>query len=101
MCERYFEEAYQGKASDELSIIAEAAIQGRVASLLISGDARKFGLLNREKGLVALSDRSEGALGDDVLDDIAQEVIQRKGQAFVLPQTAMPTTSPIAAILRW
>jgi hypothetical protein len=101
LCERYFEKRRKDKARDDLREIAEASVQGRLSTLLISKGAHEFGVLDRNSGSVELLDPSSGALGDDVLDDIAQEVILRKGQAFVLPQEAMPTSSPIAALLRW
>lgn len=101
LCERYFEEKTKDKASDNLHEIAKGAVEGRVSSLLVSKGAQKFGLLNRDNGRIELRDPASGSIGDDVLDDIAQEVIVRKGQAYVLPPEAMPTASPIAAVFRW
>lgn len=101
LCERFFEERTKDKASDDLHEIAKSSVEGRVSSLLVSKGAWKFGLLNRDSGKIELRDPASGGIGDDVLDDIAQEVIIRKGQAHVLPQEAMPTDSPIAAVFRW
>jgi hypothetical protein len=101
LCAKYFEKKMKDQASDDLQEIAQASITGRVSALLVSRGATKFGSLNRENGQVELRDPQSRDLGDDLLDDIAQEVILRKGQAYVLPQEAMPTASPIAALYRW
>jgi len=101
LCEAFFEEKTKDKASDDLHEIAKGSVAGRVATLLISTGEKKFGTIDRDNGKVELRDPVSGAFGDDVLDDIAQEVITRKGQAYALPQGAMPTASPIAAVFRW
>jgi hypothetical protein len=101
LSERYFEEKQKNNASEDLHEIAKASLQGRVSSLMVSKGTQEFGLLNRDSGEVKLRGSCSQEIGDDVLDDIAQEVILRKGQAFVLPQEAMPTPAPIAAVYRW
>jgi hypothetical protein len=89
------------RASDVLADIAKAAVNGRVGELLISKHDRLYGRLDRSNGnVISLSPDRDG-IGDDVLCDLAQEVMLREGTAFLLPKYEMPTSSPISAIYRW
>lgn len=91
----------RGKASHHLPEIAESIFQGRVAHILVSKDQSLFGRLDRSSGKVIRLKQKIDPVGDDVLCDLAQEVILRGGNAHVLPQTMMPTPSPVAALFRW
>lgn len=91
----------KGKASHHLLEIAESIFLGRVAHILVSKDQMLYGRLDRGSGKVIRLKQKTDPIGDDVLCDLAQEVILRGGNAHVLPQTMMPTPSPVAALYRW
>jgi hypothetical protein len=91
----------RGKASHHLPEIAESIFLGRVAHILVSRDQSLYGRLDRDNGRIIRLKQNQDPVGDDVLCDLAQEVILRGGNAHVLPQTMMPTPSPVAALFRW
>jgi hypothetical protein len=91
----------RGKASHHLPEIAESIFMGRVAHILVSKDQALYGRLDRGTGKVISLKPKTDPIGDDVLCDLAQEVILRGGNAHVLPQSMMPTPSPVAALYRW
>ncbi|MEZ4750358.1 MAG: hypothetical protein R3B54_06950 [Bdellovibrionota bacterium] len=101
LIEQYYEAKHRDQAFDKPDTIAKACIEGRVSTLLISKEAKLFGLLDRERGKILAKDVERDSFGDDVLDDIAQEVILRKGAVHVLNADAMPDSSAIAAVFRW
>jgi hypothetical protein len=72
----------RGLASDDLAAIAGAAAAGRVGGLLI--DAERH-----------LPD------GDDVLDDLAEQVLRQKGAVVALATADMPTRTGAAAIFQY
>jgi hypothetical protein len=89
-----------GQASDALEEIAVEALRGRVSELLISKQDQIYGRLDRSTGKV-ISLQPDQGVGDDVLCDVAQEVMLRGGSALLLSKHEMPTKSSIAAIYRW
>lgn len=86
--------------SDEVSEVAEAAVGGRVATLVVDADRRIPGRLDRESGAIAIGDLNEGDI-DDLLDDIAEVVLGAGGEVVVVPAERMPTETGLAAIYRY
>jgi hypothetical protein len=99
--ERYGNSISAGKAVDSISKIARFALEGRVRELLVDRDAHKWGSIDRSTGAVELLEKKADAHGDDVIDDVAEDVILRGGAVYAFERAKMPTTSPVAAILRW
>jgi len=87
------------KGSDELMEVAEAISQGRVGTLLVQENAQVPGILQRGSGMVLPPDPTHPS--DDVLDDLAEEVLKMDGRVVVLPPEAMPTETGVAAIYRY
>lgn len=86
--------------TDMLSDVAVAAVNGRVDTLLVEADRFIPGAIDRQTGEIQLSEGSDSAV-DDVLDDLAEEVLRNKGDVVVVPAARMPTTSGAAATFRY
>jgi len=90
-----------GRVTDNLHAIAQAAVQGRVRQLLIAEETQLWGRLDRANGDIRLHTSQQDTRDDDILDDIAEEVLSRGGEILLLPAARLPGASPIAALLRW
>lgn len=91
----------KGFATDDLAAVAKAAVEGRIQILFIAKGVTLWGVLNRNSGEFELHERQEDGFDDDILDDIGEEVMRRRGQTFAVDLRRMPTKSPVAAVLRW
>lgn len=89
------------RSSDDLDVIAASATQGRVRRLLIARGRSVRGRFDRATGEVQGRAARQTAFGDDVLDDLACEVLLRGGAVLVVEKDRMPTRSPVAAVMRW
>lgn len=87
-------------ASDDLGKVAEAAVMGRVATLLIEADREVPGRVDAATGRVELHDMSHPEV-DDTLDDLAEMVLHTGGRVVVVPAARMPTDTGVAAIYRF
>lgn len=85
---------------DDLELIVEAIVAGRVATLLIEADREIAGHIHDGSGNIRLGD-SDHPQGDDLLDDLGERVLKMGGQVFVVPAERMPTTTGAAAICRY
>lgn len=99
--ERYGNLISSDKAMDDVSSIARFAIQGRVRDLLLERGAHVWGVMERATGALEVHAQQASAKDEDILDDIAEQVILRGGEVHTFPREKMPTRSPIAATLRW
>lgn len=99
--ERYQFGVSSGRSSDEVSLIARAALAGRVRELLIERGANVWGRVDPDTGALELTGARHAKSDDDVLDDLAEAVILRGGEAFSLERARMPSSAPVAATLRW
>jgi hypothetical protein len=90
----------RGLGSDELSEVAKAAVEGRVATLLVDADRHVPGSLDRDSGAVAIADRADTEV-DDLLDDLAEVVLRAGGEVIVVPAERMPTATGLAATYRY
>lgn len=84
----------------DVAKVARGAIAGRVATLLVDADRHVPGHLDLESGAIA-SDVLQHPDVDDLLDDIAQQVLAGGGQVVVVPSARMPTHTGLAAIYRF
>jgi hypothetical protein len=90
----------KGLGSDELALVAEAAVAGRVAKLLIEADRHVPGRLDYASGRIELGDLAHPEV-DDLLDDLGELVLKKGGQLVIVPAERMPTQTGIAAIYRY
>lgn len=84
----------------DLADAARAAVNGRVATLLIEAEREVPGRMDRETGRIEyLEAGTPGA--DDLLDDIGEAVLARGGDVVIVPAERMPTDSGLAATFRY
>jgi hypothetical protein len=90
----------KGYGSDELVAVAEAAVIGRVATLLIDADRHIGGRIDEASGRIEHGDLAHPEIGD-LLDDLGELVVRKGGQIVIVPAERMPTRAGIAAIYRF
>ena len=90
----------KGLGSDDPPLVAEAAVAGRVATLLIEADRHISGRIDSESGRIESADLAHPEV-DDVLDDLGELVIKKGGAIVIVPAERMPTQTGIAAIYRF
>jgi hypothetical protein len=92
--------AANGQGADKLGEIAKAAIDGRIATLLIEADRLIPGTIDVAHGKLTLGDLTDPVV-DDVLDDLGEHVLKAGGEVVIVPAERMPTQSGAAAIYRF
>jgi hypothetical protein len=100
LVESYQEARSQQLGSDDLVQVAQAAIAGRVATLLVEADRKVPGRIDAATGQIKLGDLSNPEI-DDILDDLAEMVLRLKGEVIVVPADRMPATTGVAATYRF
>ena len=85
---------------DDLELIGEAVVAGRVATLLIEADREIVGHIHDGSGKIQLG-TTDHPQGDDLLDDLGERVLKMGGQVFVVPAARMPTDTGAAATCRF
>jgi hypothetical protein len=87
-------------ASDDLVRVAEAAVMGRVGTLLIEAEREVPGRIDAATGRVEFAELADPEV-DDTLDDLAELVLNAGGRVVVVPAARMPSTTGVAAIYRF
>jgi hypothetical protein len=90
----------KGLGADEPPLVAEAALAGRVGTLLIEADRHIAGRIDYGSGRIEPGDLSHPEV-DDVLDDLGELVLKKGGQIVIVPTERMPTRTGVAAIYRY
>lgn len=90
----------KGLAADEPAAVAEAAVAGRVATLLIEAERHIPGRIDYTSGRIESGDLAHPEI-DDLLDDIGELVLKKGGQIVIVPAERMPTRTGMAAIYRF
>jgi hypothetical protein len=98
--DRYRSLEGKGLALDRLEAVALATVEGRVRCLLAAEDAKLSGRFDRATGSVARREPTDPDDGD-LIDDISEEAWKRGAEILVLRRDMLPTSSPIAAVLRF
>jgi hypothetical protein len=91
------------KAEADVSASARLAVAGRLRLLMTERNRRLWGHFDRNTGeieLVGEGDRDPGNKAIDLIDELAEVVILRGGNALSLTADQMPTQSGVAAVLR-
>jgi hypothetical protein len=84
--------------SADLAQVVAAAVENRVAILLLESDRIIPGKINYDSGEIIAEDVT--ALDTDILDDLAKLVLKYRGEVVVLPPEKMPGNTGLAAIYR-
>jgi hypothetical protein len=89
-----------GLGVDDLAQVAEAAVAGRVAVLLIEDERQIPGRIDTATGQVRLGDLGDPEV-NDALDDLGQLVFDKGGRVILVPSGQMPTKTGTAAVFRF
>jgi hypothetical protein len=88
------------KTTDRLEEIVPAACHGRVRTLFIQTQVRRWGKFDDLKSSVEIHD-SPARDDVDLIDLATVCVLQNKGMIYALPREEMPTESEVAALFRY
>ena len=94
-----------GRGSGEMDLqnIAKRAIQSQVRAIMIESGRHVWGNLDRETGDISIEGEGPedpSATVDDLLDELAEFVVLRGGQALHVSPDQIPSDTGAAAILR-
>ena len=90
----------KGQATDQLPDAARAAVDGRIACLLLEADREQAGRLVPETGSIVPGDLANPQL-DDLFDDVGEQVLRNGGEVVIVPAESMPTSTGLAATYRF
>lgn len=90
--------ANQGSA--DLPEVAVAAVEGRVRVLLLEAGRQIPGRIDLKTGATHPDDLKDPEV-DDMLDDLAEQVLRTGGEVIMVPTERMPTTTGLAGIYRF
>lgn len=90
----------KGLASDQLEEIGQAAVQGRVATLLVEAERQIPGCVDKTEGKATPAENGD-ATTPDLLDELTIWTLEQGGEVIVVPVERMPTQSGAAAIYRF
>ena len=100
LVESYGAAASNGRGADDLRSVAAAAVAGRVATLLIEAERLLPGRIDATSGEITTADLANPQV-DDMLDDLGEIVLNKRGEVIVVPAERMPTNTGAAAIYRF
>lgn len=86
--------------ADEPDEVALAALGGRVQLLLVEAERVLPGRIDRGTGRIVAGDLADPHV-DDVLDDLAELVLDMGGDVVVVPAARMPVPTGVAATYRF
>lgn len=98
--ERFHTAHTQHVASADLADVAQAAIAGRVDTLLLDAGHAAPGRIDLESGAIQPGPLEHPEIGD-MLDDLAEIVLRRGGQVITAPSDEMPSKTGLAALYRY
>jgi len=99
MLDAFLEARAHGLGSEQLGEVAEAAANGRVASLMIESGRHIAGRLDEITGQISTADIIDPEV-DDLLDDLGELVEAMGGEVKVIPAERMPGKTGLAATFR-
>jgi hypothetical protein len=100
LCEDFRTAYSRRKGTADLSDAARAAVEGRLATLLVEADRLIPGKMDPATGAIHPGAPGEPGV-DDLLDDLAEAVLRRGGDVVIVPGGRMPTTTGLAATFRY
>ena len=90
----------QGRGDADLAQVARNAVAGRVGTLLVEAGRHIPGHINPATGEIEFVQAMDPEI-DDLLDDLAEVVLQHGGEVVVVPAERMPAQTGVAAIYRY
>jgi hypothetical protein len=100
LIDTFMEARSKGLGSDNLADAAEAAVAGRVATLLVEADREIPGRIDPTTGQIEFDKLAHPEV-DDLLDDLSEWVLRKSGEVVIVPAEQMPTRTGIAATYRF
>jgi Bacterial archaeo-eukaryotic release factor family 8 len=97
--DRFEQRFSQGRASADLAMIARAATQGAVDTLIVDIDAKVPGYVDEESGAVTHAEDDASSYG--VVDEIARRVLLAGGHVLAVRADDVPEGGLVAAIFRY
>lgn len=91
---------YNRSALSNIFDIGKASADGTISKLIISGDKNIFGKVCHQTGRISINPPNFDHEDDCILDDIAQMVIEQKGEVLITNRNQLPMYSPALAIMR-
>lgn len=88
------------RGDDRLAQVAQAALEGRVRTLLVEAQRQIPGHLDAASGAPRAGEMAHPEV-DDMLDDLAEQVLRTHGDVVVVPAERMPSSTGMAAIYRY
>lgn len=96
----YREAVAHDKGTDRLEDVLRAGSQGRIASLMVDGDAEQWGKF--EEGAAGVELHQERKPDDQELVNLAAAMaLKQSADVFAWPSDDLPTCEPVAAVLRY
>lgn len=99
-----WENAYSnGKGEADLASVARLAVAGRIRLLLTEHGRNVWGRFDRHTGEmehIREGGEDPGPEAVDLLDEVAEVVMEKGGRSLILSEERMPTETGVAAILR-
>jgi hypothetical protein len=90
----------EGRVSFNLFQVARSVVANRVSTLLVASDHEIWGELDEQTGGLSIHPDQINHRDDDLLDDLAEKVIESGGQVLVLPKEEIPSQTGVLAILK-
>ena len=90
----------RNKGSDSLEAVARAAVEGRVAVLIVEDDCQLPWKIDSANGELHPGDLEHFEI-DDALDDLAEIVLRMKREVVVVPKNRIPSETGLVAIYRY
>ena len=100
LIERYKQAHSKGMASDNIHVIGKKLLEGNIETAIISSDKMIPGKVNMIDGSI-IEGQLENPTQDDVLDDLAEGIMNQGGQVLVLADDDIPTDTGILVIYRY
>lgn len=85
---------------DDPTQVAQAALAGRVATVLIDADQSLPGRVDPQTGAIT-RDAAAQPEDDDLLDDVGELVLRTGGDAVIVPAERLTSSTGLAAIYRY
>lgn len=98
--DQYRHAASQALGADQIGTIIRDAYDGKVGTLLLEENRIIPGrIIDREN--VVFGTQDAGYAVDDILDDLAELVLEHGGEVWIIPRERMPSTTGAASINRF
>ena len=96
----FFDAEFYNLGKRNLFQVAKAVCAGQVKKLIIADGIQIFGRLDTNTGSISIHNTDMDHEDDDILDDLAQQVLVKGGEVVVAPSDQIPKGRSALAILK-